>query len=57
MVEISSLTGHSLKTVEDVLGKHDLGGKAQLAAVAMSKMEAAYGGAPTPLLSDAGSSF
>src|SRR5215472_310319 len=37
--EIASVTGHSLKTVYDMLKNHYLGGRAQLAEQAIAKLE------------------
>lgn len=39
--QIASVTGHSLKTVTDMLDKHYLGGRAQLAEQAIAKLELA----------------
>lgn len=38
-LEIASLTGHSFKTVNDILEKHYLGGRVELAAAAMAKLD------------------
>jgi integrase len=37
--EIASVTGHSIKTVNDMLEKHYLGGRAQLAEQAIAKLD------------------
>lgn len=41
--EIASITGHSLKTVQEILDKHYLGGRLELAEAAIKKLDAVYG--------------
>jgi integrase len=41
--EIASITGHSLKDVEQILDAHYLGGRDELAESAVLKLNAAYG--------------
>jgi integrase len=41
--EIASITGHSLKDVEQILDAHYLGGRVELAESAVLKLNAAYG--------------
>jgi len=38
--EIAAITGHSLKTVREIVDRHDLGGHANLADQAIAKLEA-----------------
>ena len=40
--QIAAITGHSLKDVEAILQAHYLGGRIQLAAQAIEKLDAAY---------------
>ena len=41
--EIAAITGHSLKTVQEILDAHYLGGRVELAESAIKKLNAAYG--------------
>lgn len=41
--EIASITGHSLKTVQEILDRHYLGGRLELAEAAIKKLDAVYG--------------
>ena len=41
--EIASITGHSLKTVQEILDQHYLGGRLELAEAAIKKLDAVYG--------------
>lgn len=41
--EIASITGHGLKTVQEILDKHYLGGRLELAEAAIKKLDAVYG--------------
>lgn len=41
--EIASITGHSLKTVQEILDKHYLGGRLELAEAAIKKLDSVYG--------------
>ncbi len=41
--EIASLTGHSLKDVQDILDRHYLGGRLELAEAAVLKLERQFG--------------
>lgn len=43
--EIASITGHSMKTVQEILDAHYLGGRVELAESAIKKLTAVYGGA------------
>lgn len=41
--QIASITGHSLKTVQEILDRHYLGGRLELAEAAIKKLDAVYG--------------
>jgi integrase len=41
--EIASITGHSLKTVQEILDRHYLGGRLELAEAGIAKLDAVYG--------------
>ena len=41
--EIASITGHSMKTVQEILDAHYLGGRLELAESAIKKLSAVYG--------------
>ena len=41
--EIASITGHSMKTVQEILDAHYLGGRIELAESAIKKLSAVYG--------------
>jgi integrase len=41
--EIASITGHSMKTVQEILDAHYLGGRVELAESAIKKLSAVYG--------------
>lgn len=43
VLEIASITGQSLKTVWEILDKHYLGGRLELAKAAIKKLDAVYG--------------
>lgn len=38
--EIASITGHNFKTVQEILGKHDLGRRPELAEATIKKLDA-----------------
>ena len=41
--EIAAITGHSMKTVREILDAHYLGGRLELAESAVKKLSEAYG--------------
>jgi hypothetical protein len=41
--EIASITGHSMKTVQEILDAHYLGGRVELAESAIKKLSEVYG--------------
>jgi integrase len=41
--EIASITGHSMKTVQEILDAHYLGGRLELAESAIKKLSEEYG--------------